>query len=61
MVMMKVDVNNKYVPYKKLRMTIEAKSGVRPVMPSIAFNFGSEVVDILLISTIDQHVKGLTG
>ena len=59
--MMKADVNNKHVPFKKTRMTIEGRSNVVPMMTLLAIRFGSAYSDKWIISTTIQHVKGLTG
>ena len=59
--MMKADVNNKHVPFKKTRMMIEGESNLVPVMPLLALRFISDLAEKEIISTTIQHVKGLTG
>ena len=59
--MMKVDVNNKHVPYKKTRMTMEGRSNVVPMMTLLAIRFGSDYSDIWIISTLHYHVKAIVA
>jgi len=54
--MMKADVNNKHVPFKKTRMTIEGRSNVVPMMTLLAIRFGSDYSDKWIISILDYHV-----
>ena len=48
--MMKADVNNKDVPFKKTRMTMEGRSNVVPMMTLLAIRFGSDYSDKWIIS-----------
>jgi len=57
--MMKADVNNKHVPFKKTRMTIEGRSNVVPMMTLLAIRFGSDYSDIRIISILDFHVMAI--
>ena len=59
--MMKADVNNKHVPFKKTGMTMEGRSNVVPMMILLALRFGLEKRHTWIISTTIQHVKGLAG
>ena len=59
--MMKADVNNKHVPFKKTRMTIEGRSNIQPMMASLGLRFGSDNCDILIISTLHYHVKAIVA
>ena len=59
--MMKVDVNNKHVPYKKTRMTMEGRSNVVPMMTLLAIRFGSAYSDKWIISILDYHVKAIVA
>jgi len=54
--MMKADVNNKHVPFKKTRMTIEGRNNVVPMMTLLAIRFGSDYSDKWIISILDYHV-----
>ena len=57
--MMKTEVRIKYVPRKKLRMTIEGRMGVTLVMSSLAFIFGGQNVLRRIISILDFHVMAI--
>ena len=59
--MMKADVNNKDVPFKKTRMTIEGRSNVVPMMTLLAIRFGSGYSDKRIISILDYHVKAIVA
>ena len=59
--MMKVDVNNKYVPFKKTGMTMEGRSNVVPMMTLLAIRFGSAYSDKWIISILDYHVKAIVA
>ena len=59
--MMKVDVNNKHVPFKKTRMTIEGRSNVVPMMTLLALRFGLEKRHIWIISILDYHVQAIVA
>ena len=59
--MMKTEVRIKYVPRKKLRMTIEGRAGVTPVMSSIAFMFRGQNVLRRIISILDFHVMAIVA
>ena len=54
--MMKADVNNKHVPFKKTRMTIEGRSNVVPMMTLLGIRFTGDYSDTLIISILDYHV-----
>ena len=59
--MMKADVNNKHVPFKKTGMTMEGRSNVVPMMTLLAIRFGSDYSDIRIISILDYHVKAIVA
>ena len=59
--MMKADVNNKHVRFKKTRMTIEGRSNVVPMMTLLAIRFGSAYSDKWIISILDYHVKAIVA
>ena len=59
--MMKTDVNNKHVPFKKTRMTIEGRSNIQPMMASLGLRFGSDDRDIRIISILDFHVIAIVA
>ena len=59
--MMKVGVNNKYVPYKKRRMTIECRSNVGLMLKRQAIRFGRDYRDRWIISILDYHVKAIVA
>ena len=59
--MMKVDVNNKHVPFKKTGMTTEGRSNVVPMMTLLAIRFGSAYRDKWIISILDYHVKAIVA
>ena len=54
--MMKADVNNKHVPFKKTRMTMESRSNVVPMMTLLALSFILEKRHTWIISILDFHV-----
>ena len=56
-----MDVNNKHVPFKKTRMTIEGRSNVEPVMTLLVIRFTGGYSDILIISILDYHVKAIVA
>ena len=58
---MNLDVNNKHVPFKKTRMTIEGRSNVVPMMTLLAIRFGSDYSDKWIISILDYHVKAIVA
>ena len=57
--MMKADVNNKHVPFKKTGMTIEGRSNVVPMMTLLAIRFTGDYSDTLIISILDFHVMAI--
>ena len=59
--MMKADVNNKHVPFKKTRMTMEGRSNVVPMMTLLALRFGLEKRHTWIISILDYHVKAIVA
>ena len=59
--MMKADVNNKHVPFKKTRMKIEGRSNVVLMMTLLAIRFGSDYSDIRIISILDFHVMAIVA
>ena len=59
--MMKADVNNKHVPFKKTKMTIEGRSNVVLMMTLLALRFTGDYSDTLIISILDYHVKAIVA
>ena len=59
--MMKADVNNKHVPFKKTGMTMEGRSNVVPMMTLLALRFGLEKRHKPIISILDYHVKAIVA
>ena len=59
--MMKADVNNKHVPFKKTGMTIEGRSNVVPMMTLLAIRFTGDYSDTLIISILDFHVMAIVA
>ena len=54
-------MNNKHVPFKKTRMTIEGRSNVEPVMTLLALSFRLEKRQKSIISILDYHVKAIVA
>ena len=59
--MMKADVNNKHVPFKKTRMTMEGRGNVVPMMTLLALSFRLEKRQKSIISILDYHVKAIVA
>ena len=59
--MMKADVNNKHVPFKKTGMTMEGRSNVVPMMTLLALRFGLEKRHTWIISILDFHVMAIVA